>query len=418
MAQSENDDAASLDEDDAVEWYPGLIFEPLPPPDVSHATRASSNIIYESQYRDLSNYDFTAEERAFAANYIINSAEQNDGPIGSRGFARRYNLKSPRVQTWVDKLKGKYGEAGKVFHETQGRPFSIDDEGIEKISSTLRAGRNLKKSVLNAKAREVISLQQHETAARRNQMPPARQLHKKTIIRVRKRTGVSCVRAQEMTECRVKAASDVRNAFTLYVMLLAFAKALWSCMIFNWDAVTFEIKKEGAKFVWYIKDPNDNTPVTASGTSELPMGIKWIPIISADGAISRIVLVVAIDSFAPDTFEKYPIKGLTCSNGRQSPPGWLCFCRTRAGNKQFWNWFMTEIVIPEVQDARSGDAEYAPPRLPDNTIMPAMILIDGEAVWAAAVHFLIVAIINNSKWHDTVIKIHNIRSCTIKNQVT
>ena len=73
-----------------------------------------------------------------------------DISIGARSVARRYNINFQRVQHWIDKLKGINGEAAKVFHETKGRPFSIDDDGLNETSNTLRSNRTLKKCLLNA----------------------------------------------------------------------------------------------------------------------------------------------------------------------------------------------------------------------------------------------------------------------------
>ena len=79
------------------------------------------------------------------------------------------------------------------------------------------------------------------------------------------------------------------------------------------------------------------------------MGIKWILLISASGAISRVVLIVAVDGFDENQFVKYPIDGLSCSLEGSSPPGYLCFCKARAGNPAFWKWFLMDIIIPEVE---------------------------------------------------------------------
>ena len=148
---------------------------------------------------------------------------------------------------------------------------------------------------MNATVREVIHQQRADTARRRNKLPPIGKLDRKTIVCIRKRLGAKRRHAQNMNDVRVSAASDARNAFTLYVMLLAYTKFLWDCMVFNWDATTFEIKKEGDKYVWIINDKDDNSAVTASGNSESPIGVKWIPFISADGVISRVVLMFSVE---------------------------------------------------------------------------------------------------------------------------
>ena len=89
--------------------------------------------------------------------------------------------------------------------------------------------------------REFIHQQRADTARRRNKLPPIGKLDRKTVVSIRKRLGAKRRHAQDMNDVKVSAASDVRKAFTLYVMLLAYTKLLWDCMVFNWDATTFEI---------------------------------------------------------------------------------------------------------------------------------------------------------------------------------
>ena len=86
----------------------------------------------------------------------------------------------------------------------------------------------------------------------------------------------------------------------------------------------------------------------------------------------------SVDSFSEDQFEFYPLTGLTCSSDRNAPDGSICFCKTRAGNLTFWKWYLTELVIPETQHCRKRSFE--PPKLPDDSLMPVFIMIDGEAV--------------------------------------
>ena len=43
----DNEESDVSDDGDDVDWHPGKIFEPLPPPTLSHSTRASSSTIHE-----------------------------------------------------------------------------------------------------------------------------------------------------------------------------------------------------------------------------------------------------------------------------------------------------------------------------------------------------------------------------------
>ena len=121
--------------------------------------------------------------------------------------------------------------------------------GMSALAETVMNASRLKKSMLHCKVREAVYEQRSSTFIRRGVLPPAGDIDKRTLTSIRKRLGAKKRKAQNMSDVRVRAASDIRNAFSLYVMLLAFAKHLWSCCVFNWDAVTFSIRKEGDKFV-------------------------------------------------------------------------------------------------------------------------------------------------------------------------
>ena len=89
-------------------------------------------------------------------------------------------------------------------------------------------------------------------------------------------------------------------------------------------------------------------------------------------------MVFSIDSFTEDQVEYYPLTGLSCSSNRNAPAGFICLCKTRAGNSAFWKWYLTEIFIPETQRCRNRS--FSLQQFPDGSLMPIFIMIDGEAV--------------------------------------
>lgn len=366
--------------DEIGEFDPSEIWSPL---DKAHHTRGRVATV---EYRDLSEDvdDILSEEKVWAADHLIaQELLQGYGPwLSHRAFAERYNLSRSTIDNWVINRK-----EGKSFQCT-GRPFSIDEEGLKALAAVVDGAANVKKAaqvhkiILNA-----IKEQRNNTLTRRGQIPDESELNRKTLTAIRRRLRAKIRVAQAMNETRLHAASDHRNAVSLAVMLFSYASSLWPNMIFNWDATQFQVDFEPDKIVWYIPKANtiDNAPVTCSGNSELSLGVKWIPFISANGGISKVVLLLAVDDLGKDDFHFYIINGLSCSVEMSTDEtrsfGYICFTKTRAGNSAFWTWYLNTIVRTAVDTIRRD----VKPLLPNGSVMPAFVLCDGEAIQLDAV---------------------------------
>ena len=129
-------------EEKEEEWHPENIWKPITVPAPSYSTRASSSIESTEpvfRYKDLSDTDyFDPDEMKWAAEYILQRQEEERSQgrdYGARRFASRYGLTPSRVQNWVNKLKGAYGERGKRFYSTRGQPHCIDESLFSHVKS-------------------------------------------------------------------------------------------------------------------------------------------------------------------------------------------------------------------------------------------------------------------------------------------
>jgi hypothetical protein len=71
-----------------------------------------------------------------------------------------------------------------------------------------------------------------------------------------------------------------------------------------------------------------------------------------------------------EDFQYVRIRGLT-HTCNPAASGWLCFCKTRCGNENFFKWYMTEVLVNFVEDVRQ--------LLPDDMKDVCMCIVaDGE----------------------------------------
>jgi len=131
---------------------------------------------------------------------------------------------------------------------------------------------------------------------------------------------------------------------------MAFANNIDWHYTFNLDGSTFSIMSEGTgEMVVYIKQPNDvveeESPVTTLDYSnELGILVKGMFLHNASGELAPMLLFFSVDDMNEDDFEFYPIQGLR-NTSDVGTTGFICFCKTRAGNKKFWKWFFEFYVL-------------------------------------------------------------------------
>jgi transposase-like protein len=205
-----------------------------------------------------------------------------------------------------------------------------------------------------------------------------------TIRRYQKEAGLGTVKAELKTKARLEAEYDIRNAVSNIVMwrcMLEKVKSLKS--IINYDSTQYVttgtpdnvrilIPKEegirGERSKGYYDEETNKT---------LGIGIKYMCIINAFGDLNpRHIFLVAHKEMEKDAFEVYECDGL----GKDSnSKGYLCFAKTRAGNKAFFEWFTRVALMGEIKRLRSNRTV--------DIDSPFMVTCDGEKNQLDA-HFL------------------------------
>jgi hypothetical protein len=75
---------------------------------------------------------------------------------------------------------------------------------------------------------------------------------------------------------------------------------------------------------------------------------------SASGEVISLILLIAISDMKEDDFVVIEVPGLNQYGNSELVVGYVTFCQTRAGNANFFNWFMTQVAIPKVCRVREA----------------------------------------------------------------
>jgi len=195
----------------------------------------------------------------------------------------------------------------------------------------------------------------------------------RTVSRQFKKFNLKCVKPQRKTQARIRNEYDMRNSYTMIAMVYAFAEFLDPNMLFNWDATQFAIERDGVTDVLVLKSEVDCIPPTVKSSGETGIAIKYIHFHNSAGDIAPAVYLIADDSLSANEIVCQSIPGL--GNGTElGSLGWLCMCKTRQANCEFYKWFAQTIVVPFVRDSR----RICDSKNPDGSDMRAFVTCDGE----------------------------------------
>jgi hypothetical protein len=228
----------------------------------------------------------------------------------------------------------------------------MDQVGIVNFKGKVQQAASSKHPLSLSETKAAIAEEVNNTKRRRNEAPSS-PCSDKTIKSIMKTNDIRVRKPQITSPARFKACSDIRMSYTQWIMLKAYTETLPKQLIWNWDATQFVINRSASgQSVCIINNPGDTTPVTVVGDSPLPCAIKWMHIGSANGEYAPLVLLVAIEELGVDDFEHYDVAGMSQCN-QSGSIGHLCFCRTRAGNDAFFEWFIQNIAVETVENCRT-----------------------------------------------------------------
>lgn len=290
-------------------------------------------------YPDLSKVELTPAQKR----HFIEEIEPNSD-VSQRKLCERYNLSRTTVRSWRQAI-----EKTGFLHCGKGRPGAFDAEAIEGFVSELGKRKAEKKPSDEDEMTDLLNEHAKATSDRQGRVaeapcPTTTRMIKHSINAVAKIP-------QTVSKARFAAGSDPRMAFTMWCMVKACSSNLPGQQIFNWDPTTFTVSEKGkGKLVYSIAVMGDKTPLSIVGDESLDMGIKRVHMGSVTSVALPLIFLIAIDEQGAEDFEVFEVPGLTYFSSPETV-GYLCFCKTRAGNAKFIEWFLISIVIGSIKSS-------------------------------------------------------------------
>jgi hypothetical protein len=191
------------------------------------------------------------------------------------------------------------------------------------------------------------------------------------------------VKGRPITQARVEAVADPRNAITHAVAMEALCKGRDPSLIVNMDATQFQCAFDERNTKVMVLSKNHDCEQRSLVNTSTAFFIKYVSIYFANGIAAPPVFIVANDNISPGEFQMVTVKGMS-HKPEVSEVGYLVFTHTRSANEAFFKWLFLHIVFPMIEKHRlDSDMDIAD----DPTgAADAIFTLDGEQqqVYAAA----------------------------------
>jgi hypothetical protein len=360
-----------LENDDESDYEGGECFAPLPKSTLfTRSTSNASTVLYS----DLSDYLFTPKEKEFFCAAV-------DGDIGSNKMSMvarcsRYRIPYNTVKKWLSKYR-----KHRIQYKYAGKPCAFTEEMIEECKIEFAKNRQLKStpvaieastsanaSVLGARkprnfksvpkkrydpaeTKKILNLMYRKSQSQQHRKMVRQAMCRNTLLATKKRMNIKTTRGGDMTQARLLAGQNPRSAYTMYLMLEAFASRLDAHNKFNSDAtqITCDSDSKGG-YTCYIDNVDDTKPPSSTNYSgELSMAVKWMHLNNGAGEVAPTVLVFAIPTMPEGSFFVRKIVGLR-NTAHHDSFGYIIFCKTRGGNEAVWSWYFSQFAIPFIRE--------------------------------------------------------------------
>lgn len=294
----------------------------------------------------------------FVCSVFAEQLESIDG-LSLRGFAAKHNIAPTTFCGWY-KNYTKYKETGELqLCGKRGRQALIDAEGLLKVKQKISELNKSQKSANKGELKKILVENINLTLGRRGYAPTAETLSDNAIKKYKELCDIGKGTVQHKTHARIVAEGDPRNALSMHALVVAFCTNLVPQMIGNFDATQFIVDQENPDEGYCIKQEraDDNIPLTAESTGRLNFAIKYYHVNNGAGYTTPPVFNVALPEMGEGEFFVEKIHGLGSSRS-QLDYGYVCFTKTRACNRKFYDWFARNVVVPFVIESRAaGDCK-------------------------------------------------------------
>lgn len=315
----------------------------------------SLNLRNRERYRNLSEHDFSPDEKTFACSEMCAKSNFLEWPTGSKcsigKFGRRYSVKKSTLQNW----KKIYEDPRKVFG-VRGRPRVVDNIGKEEIVATIKSKVAEKKALPVQAMKELVSKVVVDTKRRQGKRGADAdpEISRNTRRRLFKDLNVRKLAPQILTDARRKACECIRISYIWGCLLLAYCSHLLAEQKWNADATTIIVSESlTGSLVCAILDGAEKTPVASSEIPDnLNILVKWFGLNNAGGESGPLVLVFAVPSMEEGTFYATQVLSLA-STSAIGEKGWVYFSKTRGGTAEMWIHYYLNVTIPTIKQSNA-----------------------------------------------------------------
>jgi hypothetical protein len=341
------------------------------------------NPVYE--FPDLSHYAFSADDKISIVDIILRHDEGvfyhaiGDTGKNCKSVANAYNINSKTLNDWKLKILN-----DKTIKKDGGRPKIFSKHFIDEVKTAAKDGVNASKPLLASRIKDSLKRKIEEDALKSGKGVVQTQFSESTLKRARKE-ALSSAKASNIAIPRVRAAQDIRNFYSMYCAMQACKGGVENARVINADNTIFECKKDktDAKVIVvkqlkkedYHDDNGDfidqhHVPAAiVAGDHNQAFYVKWMACVNHPGESIPFVFLIAIEELGIDEFHHFEVKTLRWFVN--APPGHLCFTKTRAGNRELYDWFFRSIIIPFIKGLST-------PLNEGDDSLPSIFTLDGE----------------------------------------
>uniref|UniRef100_A0A7S0SXS4 Uncharacterized protein n=1 Tax=Chromulina nebulosa TaxID=96789 RepID=A0A7S0SXS4_9STRA len=252
----------------------------------------------DGPFENIRNKDFrykkvTLQQRNWLADQV--NAKVNKANV----YAKRYRIPSTNIRKWSERKRN-----GHLLSDIDGKVGIIDEISKDNIVNKLKRKRKEQKSVSFQDYRECINEEAVETKKRRLGNDLEVKVSDSTVRRYKDKLNAKVKNGQRKSRARIKAEYDPRNSYVEACMFNAFQKDLLPEVIMNSDSTQYFAPNGECilRRCVYIKDDNDNSPITYEddGSDEMGMFVKSFTLITAAGHMGPMVLLFSDDTMNED----------------------------------------------------------------------------------------------------------------------
>jgi len=300
----------------------------------------------------LSGEDYEWKEKFAIAHRFESQKNDHDGK-SQRAFAASHGLAESTLRGWLTHYRN-YEKTGVIRITKKGRRPLLEPEHIPKLAKRVAQGVDSQNTPTRADFCKLIIEFANIANAERGMPACVNSISDQTIANYGAKIQLETATVQHKTHARIVAENDPRNALSMHALVKAFSTDLAPTMIGNFDATQYVVSQERPDQGYYIKQERlDDKPLTAESSGGLDFAIKFYHVHNAAGFTSTPVFNIADGNMGEEDADFYTISGLG-TNGTQRNFGYLCFTKTRACNKKFYDWFAKQILIPFVVESRES----------------------------------------------------------------